>query len=378
MKSNQQKMIFAAGGGKGGVGKSIFSVALGCLFAKEGHRVVLVDLDLGAANLHTYLGIIRETPTIADFILRKVSALEEILLETSQKNLKLISGAKFVPGMANPAHWMKLKIMRHVRSLPADVIIVDLGAGVHFNTLDFFDMSNRGIVVTEAEPAAIMNAYSFIKGAFFRKLQHVFKKHAQIGPIIEAETKRTTEDTNFTLEWLTEQIKQLDPDMLPVIQELEKDFRPALVVNRQPEGGQHVLVKNLILLCREKLGLTVEHVGNLPDMREISNYSLNIPKFMEIQRGALYLSSLKTIAGKLDEDTRTANGHSKTKTDFTDEEVETIIGFMEGLDDSVFGTTSKNAWKLRMYFNPSDVVDFLKSRGVTHALFFYSATKPFE
>nr|MBC8361398.1 hypothetical protein [Candidatus Desulfatibia profunda] len=206
----------------------------------------------------------------------------------------------------------------------------------------------------------------------------MFKKHAQIGPIIEAETKRTTEDTNFTLEWLTEQIKQLDPDMLPVIQELEKDFRPALVVNRQPEGGQHVLVKNLILLCRQKLGLTVEHVGNLPDMREISNYSLNIPKFMEIQRGALYLSSLKTIAGKLDEDTRTANGHSKTKTDFTDEEVETIIGFMEGLDDSVFGTTSKNAWKLRMYFNPSDVVDFLKSRGVTHALFFYSATKPFE
>ena len=363
-------MIFSAGGGKGGVGKSIFSVALGCQFAKEGHTVVLVDLDLGAANLHTYLGITRETASIADFILRKVSSLEEILLETSQKNLRLISGAKFVPGMANPAHWMKLKIMRHVRSLPAAVIIIDLGAGVHFNTLDFFDMSDRGIVITEAQPAAIMNAYSFIKGALFRKLQHVFKKHAQIGPILETETKRTTEDTDFTLEWLTEQIKRLDPDMLPVIQEIENHFQPALVVNRHPEGRQHVLVKNRVVLCRQKLGVTLEHIGNLPSMPEIADYGLDIPKFLYIQSGSLYVSSLKTIAGKLAQYAHPTNGPSKAKADFTDEEVERIIAFMEGLDDSVFGTSNKTAWKLRMYFNPSDVVDFLKSKGVTHKLFF--------
>ena len=94
MKPDQKKIIFSTGGGKGGVGKSIFSVALGCHLAQEGNSVALVDLDLGGANLHTYLGLIKKTPTMANFILRKVSSLEEILLETSQKNLKLISGTK--------------------------------------------------------------------------------------------------------------------------------------------------------------------------------------------------------------------------------------------------------------------------------------------
>ena len=76
MNSGQKaKIIFSVGGGKGGVGKSIFSVAFGTLLAREGFRVALVDLDLGAANLHTCLGIIKKTPTIADFILRKVPSL---------------------------------------------------------------------------------------------------------------------------------------------------------------------------------------------------------------------------------------------------------------------------------------------------------------
>jgi flagellar biosynthesis protein FlhG len=370
MKPDQKNIIFSTGGGKGGVGKSIFSVALGCHLAKEGKSVALVDLDLGGANLHTYLGLIKKTPTIADFILRKVPSLEEILLETSQKNLKLISGAEFVPGMANPAHWMKLKIIRHVKSLPADFIIMDLGAGVHFNTLDFFGMSDRGVVLTAAEPAAIMNAYSFIKGALFRKLQHVFKKHTDIGPIIDAESKRTTEDSEFSLEWLTGQVKLLDPDMLSVIQELEKDFQPALVVNRQSEGRQHVLVKNLISLCNAKLGVTVEHIGNLPDIPEITDYLLNIPKYLDIPTGEFYLNAAKNIADKL-----IAYVHSKTdeiqvKTDFTDEEVETIIKFMEALDDSVFSGTKIEAWKLRMHFKPSTVIKFLTSKGITHELFF--------
>ena len=255
MKADEKnKIIFSVAGGKGGVGKSIFSVALATVLAKDGNRVALVDLDLGAANVHTYLGIIKKTPTIADFILKKVSSLEDVLIDTSQENLKAISGAEFVPGMANPAHWIKLKIMRHVRALPADLVIIDLGAGVHFNTLDFFGMSDRGIVVTAPEPGAVMNAYGFIKGALFRKLQNIFRKHPDIGPIIDGETKKTGSDSNFTLDSLTGHIKTVAPDMLPLIQEVEKDFSPALVVNRIPEMQTHVLVKNLISLCRDLLG----------------------------------------------------------------------------------------------------------------------------
>ncbi len=215
---NKSGMILSVAGGKGGVGKSIFSVALGTKLAMDGSSVALVDLDLGAANIHTYTGIIKKTRTIADFILKKVPSLEELLLETTQPNLKIVSGADFVPGMANPAHWMKLKIMRHVKALPADYVIIDLGAGVHFNTLDFFSMSDRGIVVTAPEPGAVMNAYSFIKSALFRRLQNIFRRDPDIGPVIDAETKKTGGEDRFTIEMLTEKVRTLSPEMLPLIQ----------------------------------------------------------------------------------------------------------------------------------------------------------------
>lgn len=369
-KDKKPEMIFSVAGGKGGVGKSIFSVALGTNLAMRGHSVALVDLDLGAANLHAYLGIIKHTPAISDFILKNVSSLEEILLETSQKNLKVISGAGFVPGMANPAHWMKLKIMRHVSTLPADFIVIDLGAGVHFNTLDFFSMSDRGIVVTAPEPGAVMNAYSFIKAALFRKLQNIFKNHPDIGPLIEAETKKSGSDKTFTLEALTMHIKNVAPDVLPLIQEIEKDFRPALVVNRIAEGHKPVLVKNLISLCHEKLGIKLEHAGNLPDIPEITNYLLKIPAFLNTWSGRPYLEAVRNISDKILYRSKSMQGNSSIKTTFDDKEVEEIIRFMETLNDSVFSGTSRNAWKLKMYFKPSETAEFLISRGVTHEAFY--------
>ncbi len=366
---NTPKMIFSVAGGKGGVGKSIFSVALGTKLAMDGHSVTLVDLDLGAANLHTYLGIIKKTPTIADFILKKVPSLHDVLVETSQENMRLISGSEFVPGMANPAHWMKLKIMRHVKSLAADYIIIDLGAGVHFNTLDFFSMSDRGIVVTAPEPGAVMNAYSFIKGALFRRLQHIFKNHPDIAPVIDTETKKTGGESGMGLEMLTEQIKTLSPDMLPLMQEIEHEFCPALVVNRTSEGHRHVLVRNLMTLCRDKLGVNIEHVGNLPDIPEITDYLLKIPAFLNTWSGKSYLDAINNISDKLIRRTG-LHVHAATKSDFSDEDVEMIIHLMETLDDGIFSGTGRSACKLRMYFKPAEVVDFLISRGVTHEAFY--------
>jgi flagellar biosynthesis protein FlhG len=272
--------------------------------------------------------------------------------------------------MANPAHWMKLKIMRHVKSLPADFIIIDLGAGVHFNTLDFFSMSDRGIVITAPEPGAVMNAYSFIKGALFRRLQGVFKKDPRISPIIEAETKKTAEESSFTLEWLTAQVTRVAPDMLPLIKEIEVDFQPALVVNQMDEGEKHILVENLLSLCTKRLGISIEHTGNLPRIPEITHYLLNIPGFLDTLRGKPYLDALQDIADKLVSLAKIMDRESVTKTDFSDEEVEEITSLIDSLDDSVFSGTDRNRWKLRMYFKPSDVIDFLVSRGISHKTFY--------
>jgi len=370
MHNKKTKLIFSVGGGKGGVGKSIFSVSLGAALAKDGYRTVLADLDLGAANLHTYLGIVSETPTIADFILKKAASLEELLVETSRNNLSILSGAEFVPGMANPAHWMKLKIMRHIKSLPADYVILDLGAGVHFNTLDFFGVSDRGIVLTAPEPGAVMNAYGFIKAALFRKLQNIFRRHIAIGPIIDAETQKKDAEKKLTLNWLTEKIRETAPDMLPLMDEVRQSFAPALVVNRIPSGQNNVLVSNLLDLCSDKLGVQLHHLGNLPDVREISNYLLDIPAFLDADAGSLYFETVQKIKNRLMNQYKIDWRNKQSKSDFTDEEVTEIIAFMEGLDDNIFSDSNRDTWKLRMYFKPADVVQYLISRGVTHDAFY--------
>jgi len=361
--------IIAVGGGKGGVGKSILSIGLGTALAKSGHSVVLADLDLGAANLHTYLGILGRTPTIVDFILNKVPSFENIIIETSVNNLCLISGAEFAPGVTNPAHWMKLKLMRHLRTLPADYVIIDLGAGVQFNTLDFFGISDRGVVITAPEPGAVMNAYSFVKGALFRKMQNIFKNHPDVSSVIEAETKNPEDERQFSLEWFKTALERTAPDLLPLIDEIRQSFCPALIINRAPEGQTHLLVRNLISLCTEKLGITLEHVGDLPDVREISNHLLNVPRFFDRPEGAQYYSAIQKISARL---SRPGSGEAASAAglfDFADEELEELIRFIDTLDTRVFSTATKTAWKLRMYFKPSEVIVFLVSRGITHPLF---------
>ena len=60
--------IWPIGGGKGGTGKSFFTGSLGYLLAKQGYKTLLIDVDLGAANLHTIVGVPNPPKSIADFI----------------------------------------------------------------------------------------------------------------------------------------------------------------------------------------------------------------------------------------------------------------------------------------------------------------------
>ena len=352
------------------MGKSILSIGLGTVLAQTGKSVVLADLDLGAANLHTYLGIRGQTPTIADFILNKASSLESLIVETPERNLGLISGAEFVPGITSPAHWMKLKLMRHLRAVPADYIIIDLGAGVHFNTLDFFGISDRGVVITAPEPGAVMNAYSFVKGALFRKMQNIFKNNADVAALLEVEAKNAGGEKRFTLEWFRETLPKVAPDLLPLIDEIEASFSPALIINRAPEGRTHILVKNLITLCTEKLGITLEHVGDLPEARELTNHLLNVPRFFNLPEGKGYFSAARSIVDRISGRGSLAAAAKTGSYDFTDEECDEILRFIDSLDERVFSKTKKNAWKLRMYFKPAEVISYLISRGVKHDLFY--------
>ena len=151
----QRAKLWAVGGGKGGVGKSFLTTNIGVLLAKEGKRVVLMDLDLGGANLHTCLGVTDLDRGVSDFLMRRYEELEEALVPTQVPNLFLLSGAQDSLNIANPKYAQKIRLLRELKKIEADYILMDLGAGTSFNTLDFFIAADTQLLVAIPEPTSI-------------------------------------------------------------------------------------------------------------------------------------------------------------------------------------------------------------------------------
>ena len=177
--------VWAIGGGKGGAGKSVVSTILAFWLARMGKRTVLVDVDLGGANLHTLLGIKNPLKTLNDFITKKSEALEDICIDTEAQNLRLISGASDVLSLANPHFSQKVKLINHFSRLDADYVMLDLGAGTSFNVLDFFLAANKKIIVLTPEPTSIQNAYIFIRNTVYRKLSRLSSKTPSLQALIK-------------------------------------------------------------------------------------------------------------------------------------------------------------------------------------------------
>ncbi len=367
--------ILAIGGGKGGVGKSVFAVNLGTALAGLGKKVVLVDFDLGGANLHSYLGVTGRTLSLANFFLKKVSTLDEILLNTKVENLKLVSGSQYVSGMANPASWIKMKLIRHVRAIHADFVIIDLGAGTHFSTLDFFASSDKGLIITVPEPAAVMNAYRFIKGVLFRKLQAVFKNHREIDSLMNTLGESDGYEGAIMLKWLDKKVREIDPSIYPLIKEVSESFAPCLVINRMPGKGKNQLAGTLLKHCASNYNIRLLHLGNLPDTNEISKYLLNIPGFLKSWSGSSYQTSLNSIINNLFSELKISGNIKENldiKSNFEDDEIDILAEIIDNLDETIFEGTSRNVWKLRLYFKPVQVVNFLIGKGVRKDIFFES------
>jgi flagellar biosynthesis protein FlhG len=185
MENRSTPKILAVGGGKGGAGKSVFSTIMAFWLARIGKQTVLMDVDLGGANLHTLLGIKNPDRTLNDFLTRKFDKLEDICIDTSEKNLRLISGASDVLSMANPHFSQKIKLMTHLSRLDADYVVLDLGAGTSFNVLDFFLIAHKKLIVLTPEPTSIQNAYIFVRNAVYRKLSRLSSKNPSLDALIK-------------------------------------------------------------------------------------------------------------------------------------------------------------------------------------------------
>jgi flagellar biosynthesis protein FlhG len=251
------RRVVSIGGGKGGIGKSLVSANLGIELARRGKRVVLVDADLGGANLHTTLGIDLPRRTLSDFIERKVSRIEEVVTPTGIPNLGLVSGALDHLDAANPRYAQKMRFLRHVQQMDVDYAVLDLGAGTHSNVLDFFLVSDHGVLVLVPEPTAVENAYRFVKAAFWRRMRNVAQVYGYdplLKSVMEAGTFRSPVELVAT-------VSERDPEAGANLARHLASFRPRLVVNQARTEQDADVGRAVVAAWRRYFGLEMDYLG---------------------------------------------------------------------------------------------------------------------
>ena len=259
LSATRARRILSVGGGKGGIGKSLISANLGIALARRGQRVVLIDADLGGANLHTTLGLDVPRRTLSDFIDRKVERLEDVVSPTGVPNLGLVSGALDNLEAATPKHAQKMRLLRHIQAMDVDYAILDLGAGTHTNVLDFFLVSDHGVLVLVPEPTAVENAYRFVKAAFWRRVRNVtqvFGYETLLHDIMEGASFRSPVDLVAT-------VVERDPEAGANLANQLAAFRPRLVVNqvRTPQDAE--MGHAVVAAWRKYFGLEMEYLGGI-------------------------------------------------------------------------------------------------------------------
>jgi flagellar biosynthesis protein FlhG len=248
--------IISVGGGKGGVGKSLVATNLAVTIARSGKEVVLCDLDLGAANLHLMLGLTRPKPGIS-LLLGRGGDMDEALTDTKVPGLRLLAGSGGTIAAANVSHVEKLRIIRKLRGLEADVVIIDVGAGVGYNALDFFELGQQRLVVASPQVTSVHDAYAFLKGAVLRTLRHHADRSTQLHLLEPALVSKEGEKVSAMLA----RIQELDPGFGEKVQRILGTYGANLVGNQLEEPGQIRVFQSVCRMVRDYLGITIPILG---------------------------------------------------------------------------------------------------------------------
>ena len=254
--------IIAIGGGKGGTGKSLITASIGICLADRGNSVLLIDADLGTANLHTFLGLEPPKLGLSDFVSNKESAISGVITKAGINNLKLISGAKDMIGIANLSYGQKAKVLNNIKKLNYRYILLDLGPGTSFNILDFFLISHCGILITSPEPTSIENTYRFTKGLLFRYLRKIISKKV-VRSLIDNGIRQRNGHKFESLFDLLETIETIEPGLGDNISSYLSTLDIKLIVNQVRTKKDRVIGQKMAIAAKKYFGIPIDFLGNI-------------------------------------------------------------------------------------------------------------------
>jgi flagellar biosynthesis protein FlhG len=291
------KRIWAVGGGKGGTGKSFVAASLGLHLASLDRQVLLVDADLGAPNLHTLLGIRASHPDLGDFLTNAVPSLESAAVETPYRNLRIVKGSENILFIANLSHYRKLRLLRQLRQIEAPTIILDLGTGSSFNTLDFFLSANPGVVVVTPEPTAVENTYLFLKSCIMRVLK-LYMDHYKIRDLHQKMLDQIEKNSQSLYGFFKTQMEN-DRAYGTILYRALRGFRPCLVMNKTRDERDVLLGRSIADVARKYLLIDMKYLGAVPCDEDVTASLRDLKPFYVEHRDSAAARAVRQIAEEL-------------------------------------------------------------------------------
>ena len=291
--------ILPVASGKGGVGKSLIVANLGLTLARMGKTVVLVDLDLGGSNLHSFIGVKNKHAGIGGYIYKQTESLEACILPTEYERLFLIPGDSLLPGTANLPFFMKQRIQKELSQTVADVVLLDLGAGSAYNTVDFFLSSWSGLIVTTGEPTAILNAYSFLKTAVFRLMYRSFPAKSDERAMVLDFVSTKIEGGEISFYDLLERLHAIDSESGALLRENLKRLVPRVIVNMARSHVDLQIGRKLRHISRKNIGIEMEYLSLLPYDANAQTALIRRTPLVELTPESEFANAMEKLAADL-------------------------------------------------------------------------------
>ncbi len=286
-------VTISIGSGKGGTGKTMLLCNLAFLLARSGKKVCLVDLDIGGADAHILFGLFEPKHNLTDFLNRKVDTLKDVV-----HTLYAFNGLQIIPGTgntlqtANMSYQEKQRLLRSISALDADVVLLDVGAGASYHTLDFFMSGDIQICVTLPEPTSIMDFYSFLQLATIRKVLGSFLSHSDVGNTLKKQNFSSLAEV-FALAESTQ------PGAKKKAQQALHYFHPLLVINRDIQNTK-VNKKKLKQLVAKYLGIDIPSLGEIPEDPAIKDALKAYIPICELYPDSPAAKAIAQIAAKIE------------------------------------------------------------------------------
>jgi flagellar biosynthesis protein FlhG len=174
IRGQNRARVIAVTSGKGGVGKTSTSVNLGIALAAHDKRVIILDADLGLANVEVLLGL--NSLYNLQHVIDGEKSIMEILVK-GPGGIEIVPGSSGLAKMADLNASQRQNILNGLRELQdeADFIIIDTMAGIGQNVTSFVAAADEILLVTTPEPSALIDAYAMVKTVFARRENAVFR-----------------------------------------------------------------------------------------------------------------------------------------------------------------------------------------------------------